>query len=112
MQFEFSRLQGRGLNGLEGQSRGWIRIQRPRLPQDTNFLNFRGCEAAVSVTSEVKTDARFGLNGPSYLLGPDFEAVVESIEPVEVVKKQMDPKKDGHLRYKTAGSAAVKTKGG
>ena len=47
----------------------------------------------------------------SYLLGPDFEAVIGPVEPVEVVKKLLSPQKkkvDGHLPYKTAGSAAVK----
>ena len=50
-------------------------------------------EAAASMASKVKTEARFGLSGPNYLLGPDFEVVIEPIEPVEVVKKQMSSKK-------------------
>ena len=40
------------------------------------------------MTSEVKTEARFGLSGPDYLHGPDFEAVFGPVEPVDVVKKQ------------------------
>ena len=56
---------------------------------------------------KVKTEARFGLASPSYLLGPYFEAVIGPIEPVEVIKKQMYRKKL-QLLYKTAGSAAVK----
>ena len=33
----------------------------------------------------------FGLSGPSNILGPDFEADIGPVEPVEVVKKQMPP---------------------
>ena len=47
---------------------------------------------SLNYQGEVKTEARFGLSGPSYLLGPDFEAVIVPIEPVEVVKKKMSLK--------------------
>ena len=73
-------------------------------------MNFRGREAAASMTSEVRTEARFELSSPSYLLGPDFEAVVGPIEPVKVVKKQMSPpkKKNAKCPVRPAGSAAGK----
>ena len=61
------------------------------------------------MTSEVKTEARFELSSPSYLLGPDFEAVIGPIEPVKVVKKQMSPKKKekrDNCPVRPAGSAA------
>ena len=67
------------------------------------------------MTSEVKTEARFGLSGPSYLLDPVFEAVeaeIGLIIPKPASKKLVShPKKKkdyGKLPYKTAGSAAVK----
>ena len=40
-------------------------------------LIFEAVEAASSMASEVKTFARFGLSGPNYLLGPDFEAEID-----------------------------------
>ena len=38
------------------------------------------------MTSEVRTEARFGLSGPSYLLGQVLEAVNGHVEAVEVGK--------------------------
>ena len=35
------------------------------------------------MTSEVKTEARFGLSGPSYPMGLDFKAVIGLAEPLE-----------------------------
>ena len=61
------------------------------------------------MASEVKTDSRFGLSGPNYLLGPDFEAVIGPIEAVEVVKKQMSPQKKRDIcPIRPAGFAAGK----
>ena len=33
------------------------------------------------MTSEIKTEARFGLSGPGYLLAPVFEAAIGHFEP-------------------------------
>ena len=38
-------------------------------------MNFRGREAAASMTSEVKTEAIFGLGGPNYPQVPILEVV-------------------------------------
>ena len=38
-------------------------------------MNFGGREAAASMTSEAKTDARFELSGQDYPQGPILEAV-------------------------------------
>ena len=39
-------------------------------------MNFRGREAVASMTSEVKTESRFGLSGPNYHLGPVLDAEI------------------------------------
>ena len=103
--FEFSRPRGRSLDDLGGQNRGQIRTQRTRKPPGTNFggrrcnLNFRGREAAASMTSEVKTEVRFGLSGPSYLLVPVFEAEIGLIIPRSALQKaSVPPKKYKKIR--------------
>ena len=62
--------------------------QQPRLPPGTNF---GGCNAhfeffieAVSMTSEVKIDAIFGLRGPDYYYVQIFEAF-DAILILEVI---------------------------
>ena len=41
----------------------------------------------ASMASKAKTDVRFELSCPSYLLGPVFEAAISPYEPVEVLEK-------------------------
>ena len=56
-------------------------------------MNFRGREAAASMTSEVKIEARFGLSGPSYLLASVLEAEIGLIEAVLDLKSKCPLKK-------------------
>ena len=44
-------------------------------------LKFQGRKAAALMTSKVKTEARFGLSSPDYLLGPVFGAEIGLIIP-------------------------------
>ena len=46
------------------------------------------------MTSEVNIEASFELSGPSYLLGPLTEAVIELIDSVEVSKSKCPAKKN------------------
>ena len=64
------------------------------------------------MASKAKTEARFGLSGPSYLLGPVFKAAIGHFEPFKAPRKAsvLLKKKKGILPRKTAGSAAVKRK--
>ena len=45
-------------------------------------MNFRGRKAVGSMASKAKTDARFELSRPSYLLDPVFEVEIGPIEAV------------------------------
>ena len=66
---------------LRGQNWGQIRTREYRLPPDTDFggcrcnLNFKGRKATASMTSEVKTEARFGLGSPNYPQIPILKAI-------------------------------------
>ena len=63
----------------------------------------------TSTASKAKTEAGFGLSGPSYLLASVIEAEIGPIEAVLDQKVNVRlKKKTRHLPYKTAGSAAVK----
>ena len=50
-------------------------------------LKFQGRKATSSMTSKFKTETRFGLGVPSYLLGPVIEAAISPFQPVEAVEK-------------------------
>ena len=107
MQFELSRLQGRGLNGLEGQNPGQILTERPRLPPGIDFegsrcnLNWQGRKAMASMASKAKTEAGFGFSGPSHLLALIFEAAIGPIEPVEALEKLVSYKRSGRRKKRT-----------
>ena len=64
-------------------------------------LNFRGREATNSMTSEVKTEAIFGLIRPSHLLGSVFPASIGPIEAATGPNKRVPPKRKSGLKYKT-----------
>ena len=73
-------------------------------------MNFRGCESAASATSKVKSEARFGLSGPSYLLASVFDAEIGPIEATLDRKRKStsDLKKPTYIPGRPAGSAAGK----
>ena len=77
-------------------------------------LNFRGREAAAaaaSMTSEAKTEARFRLGSPDYLLGPVIEAVIGVIKQSgpQLVSYTPTQKNPDNCPVRPAGSATGNT---
>ena len=56
-------------------------------------MNFQGRKAAASMALKAKTDARFELSGPSYLLVQVFKAAIGPIGPVKALEKLVSYKR-------------------